>query len=233
MYDLSEEFSKNFAGSGELFQPLPQKTARSRSERPTSEPGSARGRPKPGWGDGQIDHRGDAGHPPYLMHAKRELDTNDSDRWQGSGTGHHGPVPQPDPRRRAAFCRRRIHAGPGDRRRGPRRLVADDPGQPPPGRPDRSRLCRQGALDRGPDRRRQPRPDPRHRGVRPELRNPVQHLRQLLDQAVDPPRLDQHRDHHPPPGAHGHPPVEVAESRAGPRAENWARPRPSTRSPPP
>ncbi len=68
-------------------------------------------------------------------------------------------------------------------------------------------------------------PDPRRRGVRPAVRDPVQHLCQLLDQAGDPPRPDQHDGDDPAAGAHGGPADQVAprravaRPRAGPPAE--------------
>ena len=40
--------------------------------------------------------------------------------------------------------------------------------------------------------------------------DPVQHLRQLLDQAVDPPGRDEQRQADPPAGLHGEPALEVA-----------------------
>ena len=64
-------------------------------------------------------------------------------------------------------------------------------------------LSRQGALAGGPDRGGEPRPDPRRRGVRRADGDPVQHLCQLLDQAVDPPVGDEQRQADPPAGLHG------------------------------
>ncbi len=69
----------------------------------------------------------------------------------------------------------------------------------------------------------------------PRLRHPVQHLRELLDQAGDPPRPDQHDGHDPPAGPHGDAALEVAQGRAGPdpRAGPVADVRPGRRDPRP
>ena len=105
--------------------------------------------------------------------------------------------------------------GPGDRRGGRRRPDPADPGEPEAGGQDRPRLPGAGPEHGGPDRRGERRPDPRRRGIRPELRDPLQHLCQLLDQDGDPRGADQHVLDDPTAGPHRQADGQVAQDRAG------------------
>ncbi len=67
-----------------------------------------------------------------------------------------------------------------------------------------------GLVAPGPDRGGKPRPAARRSRFRSGGRDPVQHLRQLLDQAVDQARPGQHGQADPDPGLHGRAPVQVA-----------------------
>ncbi len=117
------------------------------------------------------------------------------------------------------------------------------PRQPAAGGQHRPRLHRQGPAAAGPDRGGQPRPVAGGRGFRPDHEHPLQHLRQLLDQAVDQAGPHQHGQDDPHPGLHGRAAVEMAAGdgqaarRAGPHADasrksppSWACPRRSCRS---
>ena len=108
--------------------------------------------------------------------------------------------------------------GQGDTR-GPR---PHGPRQPAAGGQHRPRLHRQGPGPAGPDRRRQPRPAPGRRRLRPGDGHAVQHLRQLLDQAVDQAGPDQHGQDDPHPGLHGRAALEVAAGHGA--ADRRARP---------
>ena len=89
------------------------------------------------------------------------------------------------------------------------------PGQPRPGPHHRQGVPRPWPGGRRPGRRGQPGVAPGGPGVRSAVRHPVQHLCELLDQAGDPPRADQHHRDGPAAGAHGGPADEVAAGRAG------------------
>ena len=67
----------------------------------------------------------------------------------------------------------------------------------------RPELRRQGTGAPGSDRGGESRPPPRGGRVRPERRDPVQHLCQLLDQAVDQAGLGEHRQADPHPRLYG------------------------------
>ena len=100
-------------------------------------------------------------------------------------------------------------AGPPDRagrQEGPR---PDGPGEPPAGGQHRPRLRRQGPGPSGPDRGGEPRTAAGRRGVRPAV-DPVQHLRQLLDQAVDQAGAGQHGQADPHSRLHGRAAFQVA-----------------------
>ena len=97
----------------------------------------------------------------------------------------------------------------------------------------RSRLLGQRPRPAGSHRGRQPRPAAGRRRLRPGDGHAVQHVRQLLDQAVDQAGTDQHGQNDPHPGVHGRAAVEVAaghgaaDRRAGPHAHAGRdRPRP-------
>ncbi len=83
----------------------------------------------------------------------------------------------------------------------------------------------------GPDRRRQPRPAPRRRRLRPRDGHAVQHVRQLLDQAVDQAGPDQHGQDDPHPGLHGR--AALASGGGPPRGspKSWAARRRRKKSP--
>ena len=104
------------------------------------------------------------------------------------------------------------HAGP--RPNGPRQLAA--------GREHRPRLLRQRPRPARPDRGRQPRSAARRRRLRPGDGHAVQHLRQLLDQAIDQAGPDQHGQNDSHSGLHGRAAVEVAAGHGA--ADRRARP---------
>jgi RNA polymerase primary sigma factor len=82
--------------------------------------------------------------------------------------------------------------------------------QPAAGRQHRPRLHRQGLEPAGSDRRRQPGPAAGRGGLRPGHGDPLQHLRQLLDQAVHQAGPDQFGQDDPHSGLHGRAAEQVA-----------------------
>src|SRR5271165_1879354 len=67
----------------------------------------------------------------------------------------------------------------------------------------------QGTEPGRPDRGGKPRPDASRRGFRRHDGDAVQHVFQLLDQAIDPPRGDEQRQADPAAGVYGQPALEV------------------------
>ena len=103
----------------------------------------------------------------------------------GRGAVSARDLPAGDQRDRPPDRRPGEIPGPADRRGehgGPR---PDGPRQPASRGQHRPRLHRQGAGPPGPDRGREPRSAASGRGLRSHDEHPLQHLRQLLDQAVD------------------------------------------------